>query len=142
MNRLGLLFFVPLLLLGPVSCTSTRQARVEPVTVTQIVALSHQGVPADEIIQKIQASGTVYPLRASQLSALERDSVPSAVIDFMQLTYLDAVRRDEQYLSYLEYQNELQHQQYLRNLRRQNRMLFENSGYHGAPGEWHGGRYR
>jgi hypothetical protein len=132
-------------LLVPAACASTEAVRQEPVTVTEIIALSKERILADEIIRRIHASGTVYPLRASQLSALEREGVQPAVIDFMQLTYLDAVRRDEQYLSNLQYQNDLQYQQYLINLQNQNRIHLENSGYYIAPYGWHGGyfdRYR
>lgn len=124
------------LLLLPAACTSVPEVPVHPITVEQIVSLSRQNVPSDEIIRQLQASGTVYPLRASQLSALERDSVTPAVIDFMQLTYLEAIRQDERYMNYLQYQNELQYQQYLHDLRRQNRFLLQNSGYTTAPYGW------
>jgi hypothetical protein len=66
-----------------------------PVTVPQIVLMSKEGVPADEIIEKMRESGTVYRLQASQLAQLKEQGVPDAVIDYMQQTYIDAVRRDQ-----------------------------------------------
>ena len=78
-------------------CATWRRPPPQPVTVPEIVEMSKAGVPAGDIIAKIQASGTIYRLKASQLSQLEKDGVPAAVIDHMQQTYLDAVRRDGQY---------------------------------------------
>lgn len=77
-------------------CASAR-AKVQPVTVPDIVSMSQQGVAPDQIIGRIKASGTVYRLKASQLSDLQKQGVPSAVIDYMQQTYLDAVARDAAY---------------------------------------------
>ena len=57
-----------------------------PVTVPQIVLMSKEGVPADEIIEKMRESGTVYILQASQLAQLKEQGVPDAVIDYMQQT--------------------------------------------------------
>ena len=66
-----------------------------PVTVPQILLMSKEGVPADEIIEQMRESGTVYRLQASQLAQLKEQGVPDAVIDYMQQTYIDAVRRDQ-----------------------------------------------
>jgi hypothetical protein len=68
-----------------------------PVTVAQILDMSAIGFPADEIISRIKASGTVYRLKASQLTELAEKGVPAAVIDYMQQTYIDAVKRDAAY---------------------------------------------
>jgi hypothetical protein len=59
--------------------------------------MSEVGVPSDQIIQQMRASGTTYRLKASQLADLEEEGVPGPVIDYMQSTYLDAVRRDQRY---------------------------------------------
>jgi hypothetical protein len=66
-----------------------------PVTVPQIILMSREGVPAEDIIQKMKESGTVYRLKADQLAQLKEEGVPDAVIDYMQQTYIDAVRRDQ-----------------------------------------------
>lgn len=88
--RLSAILVVYLVLAG----CATVAAR-EPVTVGQIVAMSQAGTPAADIIAKIRDSDTVYRLKASQLAELERKGVPPDVIDSMQKTYLEAVRRDQ-----------------------------------------------
>ena len=66
-----------------------------PVTVAQIVAMSKAGQDAGVIIENIRASGTVYRLSAGQLADLEKQGVARAVIDYMQDTYIGAVRREQ-----------------------------------------------
>jgi len=93
-SRLALAL-LPALLAG--GCASMGDARPARVTVPEIVALAHEGVPADAILAKIRAAGTVYRLTASQLADLRDRGVPNRVIDAMQQSYLDAVRRDQRY---------------------------------------------
>ena len=78
-------------------CASTQPPHPAPVTVGQILDMNKAGLSAENIIGKIKASGTIYRLKASQLSDLEKQGVPPAVIDYMQQTYLDAVKRDAAY---------------------------------------------
>jgi|GEM_PF-2859540 len=78
-------------------CASYSHPHPAPVTVAQIIDMSGNGTPADAIISRIKASGTVYRLKASQLAELEKKGVPAAVIDYMQGTFLDAVKRDADY---------------------------------------------
>lgn len=123
------------MLIGMTACASTETRA--PVTADEIIAMSNENVPAADIIAKIEASGTVYPLRASQLNVLEQDGVDPVVIDFMQLTYLDAVRRDERYLNNLEFRGERDYHRYLNNRwSPDRRILFENRGYYSAPYRW------
>ena len=68
-----------------------------PVTVPKILEMSRSGTPADQIVDTMRASGTVYRLKASQLAELRNEGVPDDVIDYMQQTYLDAVQRDASY---------------------------------------------
>jgi hypothetical protein len=77
------------------SCATLGITQPEPVTVPQIIQMSKAGVPAQEIVKKMRRSGTVYRLKASQLSELKEEGVPDSVIDYMQETYLDAVRNDQ-----------------------------------------------
>ena len=95
-----LLLFVTISLLPLSGCanlgaTLMGEPTKPPVTVPQIVLMSKEGVPADEIMEKMRESGTVYRLQASQLAQLKEQGVPDAVIDYMQQTYIDAVRRDQ-----------------------------------------------
>ncbi len=68
-----------------------------PVTVSEIISMSKSGVTSQEIIKQIRASGTIYRLKASELAALKSQGVSDDVIDYMQSTYLDAMRRDAFY---------------------------------------------
>ena len=62
------------------------------LTVSEVVEMSQAGVPAEEIIDQMVDSGTVYPLDAAQLIRLHHQGVPDAVLNYMQETYLDDVR--------------------------------------------------
>ena len=66
-----------------------------PPTPDEIVALAKSGAPAQDIIRRMRESGAVYPLTASQLARLREQGVPDEVIDYMNRTHLDAVRREE-----------------------------------------------
>ncbi|MEJ2382459.1 MAG: hypothetical protein P8076_15035 [Gammaproteobacteria bacterium] len=69
--------------------------RPAPVTVSEVIRLSHKDVAAKEIIRRMRAAGTVYRLDAGQLARLHDQGVADAVINYMQRTYLRAVRRRE-----------------------------------------------
>ncbi|MDD3518927.1 MAG: hypothetical protein PHQ14_11305 [Chromatiales bacterium] len=77
------------LLLG--GCATT--PRVPPPTTTDIVEMSKTGAPPATIIERIQASGAIYDLPASELARLRDQGVPDPVIDAMQQTQIDAARR-------------------------------------------------
>jgi hypothetical protein len=79
----------------PLAGGCARQPAPEPLTLPQILQMSEAGVPAEEIIERMRASSTVYRLEASRLARLRDEGVPDEVIDYMQQTYLDAVRRDQ-----------------------------------------------
>jgi hypothetical protein len=96
-RRFALLFISATVVVMFAGCATMGQSRPAPVTVPQIVSMAKSGVPAAGIISKIKASGTAYRLKASQLAKLENDGVPAEVINYMQKTYIDAVRRDTMY---------------------------------------------
>lgn len=66
-----------------------------PVTVPEVVQMSKAGVAVETLLQKMRDSETTYRLTASQLVDLHEEGVPNAVLDYMQETYLAAVRRDQ-----------------------------------------------
>lgn len=66
-----------------------------PITVPQILETSKAGVPPADIVQKMRDSGSVYRLEASELAQLQEQGVPDTVLNYMQQTYLDAVRADQ-----------------------------------------------
>jgi hypothetical protein len=66
-----------------------------PLRVSEVVQMSRQGVPAKTIIHKIRESETVYRLSAAQLAQLHDEGVSNPVINYMQRTYLDCVRKEQ-----------------------------------------------
>ena len=88
----GVLFIASLVVTG---CAVQARRSAPPLTVSSIVQQSHQGVPASAIIRQITESGTVYRLSASELANLRDDGVADSVINYMQQTYLDAIRRNQ-----------------------------------------------
>jgi hypothetical protein len=66
-----------------------------PPTTAEIVQMAKDGQTADAIIARLQASRAVYSLPASELAKLREQGVPDKVIDYMQQTYVEAVRYEE-----------------------------------------------
>ncbi|MCX5892945.1 MAG: hypothetical protein NTW80_08255, partial [Deltaproteobacteria bacterium] len=63
--------------------------------VDEILQMSKDKAPDEQIIKKIAESGTIYRLNASQAADLRRDGVSDPVVKYMQMTYQDAVRRKQ-----------------------------------------------
>ena len=80
--------------LAVAGCASVAD-RPPPPSPEDVVALARSGAPPQEIIRRMQESGAVYPLPASELAKLRERGVPDEVIDYMHRTYLEQVRRDE-----------------------------------------------
>ena len=78
------------------SCVTTNVYKTPPVTVSDILQMSKEGVPAQTIISKIKKSYTVYKLNASQLAELQKEGVAADVINYMEQTHLEAVRHNQQ----------------------------------------------
>jgi|KBSMisStaDraftv2_1062788.scaffolds.fasta_scaffold1101578_2 hypothetical protein len=64
-----------------------------PVTVAQILEMSHKGTSADTIIERMHESKSVYLLPASELVALGEAGVPGPVLDYMQQTHFKAASK-------------------------------------------------
>jgi hypothetical protein len=77
------------------ACASLGPPLPPPPTTAEIVQMAKDGITAEEIIKRIDASRAVYPLTASQLADLREKGVPGPVIDHMQRTYIEAVRFEE-----------------------------------------------
>jgi hypothetical protein len=71
-------------------CATT--ALPPPPSPAEIVQMAKEGQSADAIIQRIQESGAVYQMPASELARMREQGVPDKVIDYMQQTYIDAAR--------------------------------------------------
>ena len=65
-----------------------------PVTISEVIQLSEESVPAEIIVKKMHASKTIYRLNAAQLAHLHDQGVADPVLNYMQETYLNAVRRE------------------------------------------------
>ncbi len=89
------LFLAAGLMLAGCATTQTQTYEFKTVPVEEILQMSKDKVPTDQIIKKIAESGTIYRLSASQLADLREAGVPNEVINYMQQTYLDAVRRNQ-----------------------------------------------
>ena len=93
--RLRFVIFVTMTLTLAISGCAAQQSRPPAPGPEEIVALAKSGAPAADIIRRMQESGAVYPMSASELAKLRERGVPDEVIDYMYRTYIEAVRRDE-----------------------------------------------
>lgn len=67
--------------------------RPAPLQLDDVVAMSRQGVPEDEIIQRLKDSHAVFNLSWSRLAALREQGVPVRVIDYLEASAREAERR-------------------------------------------------
>jgi hypothetical protein len=86
--------FIAAILLG--ACATFGKIPPAP-TPAEIVQLTKDGVPAGEIIRRMEESRAVYRLSASELAQLRSQGVPEEVINYMQQTYITSVRDEEWY---------------------------------------------
>ncbi|MDE3207999.1 MAG: hypothetical protein KGL58_04060 [Pseudomonadota bacterium] len=93
------LYFAFLCLFALTGCASTGYSNPS-VTVPEIVAWSQAGIPPTEIIRRMEDSGNVYRLSASQLAGLHAEGVDNAVINYMQQTYLRQERLQGRFEGY------------------------------------------
>ena len=91
LTRTALLASLALLLGG---CVTAPPRPPAPPT-HEIVQMAKAGLPAAEIIQRLEESRALYPLKASQLAQLRQDGVPDEVIDYMQQTLIETERMRE-----------------------------------------------
>lgn len=68
--------------------------RIEPLTAEQIVQLSKDGVPAPDIIRRIDDTRTVLPLSGRQFAKLRNEGVDDDVLDHLQARYTRAIEFD------------------------------------------------
>lgn len=68
--------------------------RREPMTLEQVVQLSKDGALADDIINRLRESRTVFALSGSGYARLREQGVDDAVLDFIQKSYVARVEMD------------------------------------------------
>jgi len=66
-----------------------------PVTVSDILKMTKDGVPTNDIINEMQKSHTVYWIKADQLAKLKGEGVSDSVINYMEETHIEAVRQNQ-----------------------------------------------
>ncbi len=62
------------------------------LSLSELVVLSNSGLSADEIIEKIKASGSRYDLSPSQALQLSKEGVDSKVLDYIHASREQALR--------------------------------------------------
>jgi hypothetical protein len=67
----------------------------QPVMVSEVIRMSKENVPAETIVNKMRDSRAVYRLNAAQLAKLHDQGVADLVLNHMQETYLNTVRREQ-----------------------------------------------
>lgn len=92
MNRLSLFLCASVLALLA-GCASIPPLP-PPLERAEIVRMSKEGVPAKDIVARLQASQAVYTLDAAELVRLSQDGVPVEVLNYLQATQIDQLRRD------------------------------------------------
>ena len=82
-------------LVGLTGCATLGFKTPDPVTVGQVIQMSKDNVPPELIVKKMRDSQSVYPLTAAQLAELHDMGVADQVLNYMQQTYIDAQRREQ-----------------------------------------------
>ena len=93
------MLYLSILVIGALfmqGCMVYQTYSVPPVTVADILQMTKDSVPTDQIIQKMKESNTVYRLTAAQLTDLSKKGVAPEVLNYMQETHLEAVRQNQQ----------------------------------------------
>jgi hypothetical protein len=90
---------LPLVLFGSGSLTGCAMLKAEstkpPITVSEVVQLSEEGVLPEAILDRMRETKTVYRLSAAQLAQLHDRGVADPVLNYMQQTYLESVREEQ-----------------------------------------------
>ena len=81
-------------LLGGCSTLGFEQSK-PPVAVSEVIQMVQEGVPEQTIVEKMRQAKSVYRLNAAELAQLHDRGVADPIINYMQQTYLEAVRREQ-----------------------------------------------
>ncbi len=76
-----------------------------PVTVPDIIKMTSDKVPPGDIINEIRSSHTAYNLKASEYAKLQQAGVADTVLNYMQKTQIDLVRKKQQSQDSYSYYN-------------------------------------
>jgi len=91
MKKCFLLLLLPLLAVG---CAT--RPRPAPLSLAEVISMSKAGAWDDDIIRRIEESGTVYRLGANDVVRLRQEGVSERVINYMMETYTRAAVNEQQ----------------------------------------------
>lgn len=77
-------------------CASNKPPPPPPLTQADIISMVKAGVPDEEIINRIDATRTVFRLGSSDVVMLRNEGVSDRVVNYMLDTYTRAVAAAEQ----------------------------------------------
>jgi hypothetical protein len=78
------------------SCAVYNPYNLAVVPVTDIVQMSKDGISSKDIIDKLKDTHSVYLLQADQYAKLNSEGVQDSVINYMEKTKMQAIRRNQQ----------------------------------------------
>ena len=93
-ERSGLSLLIAVLLAAMLLGGCAAFPKREPMTLDQVVQLSKEGKSADDIINRLSESRTVFALSGSGYAKLREQGVDDAVLDYIQRTYVARVELD------------------------------------------------
>jgi hypothetical protein len=76
-------------------CASVADKRPPPPTLEEVVQMSQQGVPANEIVAQLVYTRAAYRLKGSELAKLKERGVPDEVLDYLEESNIALARADE-----------------------------------------------
>jgi hypothetical protein len=96
MSRLVTGFLIVLIVAFVTGCATVPLVeRKPPPSIPEIIKMSRDGVPEDEIIRQLHESDAVYRLSGSELAKLKDDGVTPKVLDYLHQAQLNQARYDE-----------------------------------------------
>ncbi|MFM1911754.1 MAG: hypothetical protein RJB18_1145 [Pseudomonadota bacterium] len=110
------------------------------LSLDEVVLLSKNKVPADEIIQKIKESQSQYALTPSQVLEMSKKGVDAKVLDYMQASHEQAIRDGFAEELNKREQTKLQEQQKLKREYQLRQPYYD--PYWGYPYPYYGPRFR
>ncbi len=78
------------------SCAVSNEYVQSSIPVSDIVKMSKDGVSSKDIIKDLRRSHSVYFLKADQLANLRNEGVQDSVLNYMEKTHIQAIRRNQQ----------------------------------------------
>ncbi len=94
-KNLVYLFFITIGAMLLQGCAVYYPNNMASVPVSDIIQKSQDGVSSKDIIKELRKSHSVYFLKADQLAKLRNEGVQDSVINYMENTHINAIRRNQ-----------------------------------------------